>query len=142
MKTFADHDIQNCIPLLLPPRRLSPHVPQSYPSGNQTIESCALHKSILIPIGEYFQIQGDFLDFSGTPEQIGTDILVNKCSWSVNTVLAVCTPEQPRILDDNYGRKDSECERRAKVVFESPQVDLRKIWGEGVWGAYCDDSRG
>ncbi|KAK0215311.1 farnesyl diphosphate synthetase [Armillaria nabsnona] len=60
------------------------HVPQSYPSGNsQTIEPYALAKSILIPLGEYFQIQDDFLDFSGTPEQIGKigmDILDNKCS--------------------------------------------------------------
>ncbi|PBK79654.1 hypothetical protein ARMGADRAFT_1049118 [Armillaria gallica] len=63
-----------------------------------------------------------FLDFSGTPEQIGTDILVNKCLWS------------RRILDDNYGRKDSECERRVKVVFESPEVKrygvYEKIYGE------------
>ncbi|SJL08188.1 related to ERG20-farnesyl-pyrophosphate synthetase [Armillaria ostoyae] len=93
---------------------------------NQTIEPYALPKSILIPLGEYFQIQGDFVDFSGTPEQIGTDILDNKCSWCVNTALAVCTPEQRRVLDDNYGRNDPECERRVKVVFESPQVDLRR----------------
>ncbi|PBK64780.1 terpenoid synthase [Armillaria solidipes] len=94
----------------------------------------ALPKSILIPLGEYFQIQGDFLDFSGTPEQIGTDILDNKCSWCVNTALAVCTPEQRRVLDDNYGRNDPECERRVKVVFESPQVDLRKRYEEKVYG--------
>ncbi|KAK0236472.1 isoprenoid synthase domain-containing protein [Armillaria nabsnona] len=37
------------------------HVPQSYPSGNQTIEPYALAKSTLIPLGEYFQIQDDFL---------------------------------------------------------------------------------
>ncbi|PBK90970.1 Polyprenyl synthetase [Armillaria gallica] len=95
------------------------HVPQSYPSGTQTIEPYALAKSILIPFGVYFQIQDDFLDFSGTPEQvgkIGTDILDNKCSWCVNTALAVCTPEQRKVLDENYGRKNSECERRVKVV--------------------------
>ncbi|KAK0223763.1 isoprenoid synthase domain-containing protein [Armillaria fumosa] len=116
------------------------HVPQSYSSGNQTIEPYALAKSILVPLGEYFQIQDDFLDFSGTPEQIGkigTDILDNKCSWCVNTALAVCTPEQRRVLDENYGRKDSECERRVKVVFESPEVDLRKryaVYEEKVYG--------
>ncbi|SJL01272.1 related to Farnesyl pyrophosphate synthase [Armillaria ostoyae] len=68
------------------------HVRQSYPSGNnQTIEPYALAKSILIPFSEYFQIQDDCLDFSGTPEQIGkigTDILDNKCSWCVNTALS------------------------------------------------------
>ncbi len=82
-------------------------------------EPYALAKSILIPFGEYFEIQDDFLDFSGAPEQIGkivTDILDNKCSWCMNTALAVCTPEQRRVLDENYRRKDSECERRVKEI--------------------------
>ncbi|KAK0215931.1 isoprenoid synthase domain-containing protein [Armillaria nabsnona] len=116
------------------------HVPQSYPSEKQTIEPYALAKSILIPLGEYFQIQDDFLYFSGTPEQIGkigTNILDNKCSRCVNTALVVCKPEQRLVLDENYGRKDSECERRVKEVFKSPEVDLRKRYGvyeEKVYG--------
>ncbi|PBK86758.1 terpenoid synthase [Armillaria gallica] len=91
-------------------------------------------------ISHYFQIQDDFLDFSGTPEQIGkigTDILDNKCSWCVDTALAVCTPEQRKVLDENYGRKYSECERRVKEAFESLEVDLRKQYGvyeEKVYG--------
>ncbi len=68
------------------------HDPQSYPSRNsQTIEPYSLARSILIPLSDYFQIQDDFLDFSGTPEKIrkiGTDILDNKCSWCVNIVHA------------------------------------------------------
>ena len=42
-------------------------------------------KSILLPPGEYFQIQDDFLDYSVMLEvwgKIGTD---TKCSWVVNT---------------------------------------------------------
>ncbi|KAK0184267.1 hypothetical protein F5146DRAFT_1006758 [Armillaria mellea] len=34
-----------------------------------------------------------------------------------------------KILDENYGRKDLEYERRMKEVFESLQVDLRKRYG-------------
>ncbi|KAK0224865.1 isoprenoid synthase domain-containing protein [Armillaria nabsnona] len=108
--------------------------PTILPSGNQTIKPYALPKSILIPFSEYFQIQDDFFDFFGTPEQIGnigTDIFDNKCSWCVNTTLPVCTPKQQWVLDENYGRKDSECERRVKVVFEGPEVGfkLRKRYG-------------
>lgn len=59
-------------------------------------------KSILVPLGEYFQIQDDYLDCFGTPEQIGkigTDILDNKCSWCINTALKKCNAEQRKVLD-------------------------------------------
>ncbi|KAK0224955.1 farnesyl-diphosphate synthase [Armillaria nabsnona] len=72
----------------------------------------ALAKSILIPLGEYFQIQDDFLDFSGKLARISS-------------------------ITSAHGRKDSECERRVKEVFESPEVDLRKrygVYGELVEG--------
>jgi farnesyl diphosphate synthase len=72
---------------------------------------------ILLPLGEYFQIQDDYLDFAETPEQIGkigTDILDNKCSRCVNTVLARVTPAQRAILDADYGCKDYKAEARVK----------------------------
>jgi len=92
---------------------------------------------ILIPLGEYFQIQDDFLDFAGTPEQIGkvgTDILDNKCSWCVNTALAIATPEQRKILDENYGRKNAEKEKRVKEVYE--EMKIRERYGVYEEGAY------
>jgi len=51
--------------------------------------------SILIPLGEYFQVQDDYLDWSAPPEvlgKIGTDIVDNKCSWVVNTALLLLAP--------------------------------------------------
>ncbi|CAE6537783.1 unnamed protein product [Rhizoctonia solani] len=85
-------------------------------------------KQILLPIGEYFQVQDDYLDCFGTHEQIGkigTDILDNKCSWCVNAALNVATPEQRKILDDNYGRKDSAAEARVKEVFTELELPRR-----------------
>ena len=67
---------------------------------------------ILLPLGEYFQVQDDYLDCYGAPEvigKIGTDILDNKCSWNINVALANATPEQRKVLDENYGRKDKAC---------------------------------
>ncbi|KAI0259588.1 farnesyl diphosphate synthase [Gloeopeniophorella convolvens] len=83
---------------------------------------------ILVPLGEYFQIQDDYLDYAGTPEQIGkigTDILDNKCSWVVNTALARATPAQRTILDANYGRKDPDAEARVKAVFAEADAYAR-----------------
>ncbi|QLG73441.1 hypothetical protein HG535_0E05250 [Zygotorulaspora mrakii] len=83
-------------------------------------------KSVLIPLGEYFQIQDDYLDCFGTPEQIGkigTDIQDNKCSWVVNKALQLASPEQRKILDENYGKKDSQCEVACRKVFNDLKVD-------------------
>lgn len=59
-------------------------------------------QNILIPLGEYFQIQDDYLDCYGDPAvigKIGTDIQVNKCSWLINQALAKANPEQRKVLD-------------------------------------------
>lgn len=103
------------------------HIPSSYTIAGQSIEPYKQALSILLPLGEYFQTQDDFLDFSGTPEQIGKigrDIIDNKCSWCINTTLALATPAQRKVLDENYGRKSSVEEERVKQVFE--EVGLRE----------------
>lgn len=83
-------------------------------------------EDILIPLGEYFQIQDDYLDCFGTPEQIGkigTDIKDNKCSWVVNQALKLATPEQRKLLDENYGRKDDDKEAVCKQLFKDLGIE-------------------
>jgi farnesyl diphosphate synthase len=84
-------------------------------------------EDILIPMGEYFQVQDDFLDcFYGTKDVIGkdgTDIQDNKCSWLVNQALKIATPEQRQILEDHYGRKDDDDVAKVKVLYE--ELDLK-----------------
>jgi len=129
------------------------NIPESYTvklnQESKTIRPYDIALSILIPIGEYFQIQDDFLDFAAPPEalgKIGTDIVDNKCSWCINIVLELCTPEQRLVLDRNYGRRgDIEagadegkkvegkevggmCEQRVKEVYEA--VGLRKVYAD------------
>lgn len=85
-------------------------------------------EDILIPMGEYFQIQDDYLDNFGLPEhigKIGTDIMDNKCSWLVNQALAICTPEQKKILEDNYGRKDKNKEAAVKKLYDELNLEKR-----------------
>jgi farnesyl diphosphate synthase len=86
---------------------------------------------ILIPLGEYFQIQDDYLDAFGDPSvigKIGTDIKDNKCSWLINQALLKVTPEQRKLLDEDYGRKDNAKEARVKKLFS--ELQLEKIYQE------------
>ena len=108
------------------------------PSIDGPSDPYALASSILIPLGTYFQIQDDFLDFAGTPEQIGkigTDIVDNKCSWCINVALSLASPAQLKVLEENYGQKDSAKEAKVKAVFE--EVGVREKYAgyeEGVYG--------
>lgn len=106
--------------------------------------ACALHligvatpdnlqqaERILIPLGEYFQVQDDYLDNFGQPAQIGkigTDIMDNKCSWLVNQALARATPAQRRVLEDHYGRKDKAHEAEVKKLYD--EMGLERIYQE------------
>jgi farnesyl diphosphate synthase len=106
-------------------------------SHQEAADPYATASSILLPLGEYFQVQDDYLDFAGASEEIGkvgTDIVDNKCSWCINTALAVATPEQRAILDANYGRKDAEAEGRIKAIFE--EVGIRQIYTKYEKEAY------
>lgn len=93
-----------------------------------TPENLKQAENILIPLGEYFQVQDDYLDNFGLPEhigKIGTDIMDNKCSWLVNQALAIVTPEQRRILEENYGRKDAAKEAVVKKLYNDLKLEQR-----------------
>jgi len=96
-------------------------------------------EDILIPLGEYFQAQDDYLDAYGSPEQIGkigTDIQDNKCSWLINQALMRCSPEQRKVLDENYGRKDGAMEEKVKELYR--QLDLEKVYRDFEEGRVAD----
>ncbi|KAL7750054.1 Farnesyl pyrophosphate synthetase [Sorochytrium milnesiophthora] len=84
-------------------------------------------KAILLPLGEYFQVQDDYLDAFADPKvlgKVGTDIQDNKCSWLVNTALAKCSAEQRAVLDSSYGRKgDAAAEARVKQLYKDLKLD-------------------
>lgn len=97
-----------------------------YAAGISDAKDLKQAQDVLIPLGEYFQIQDDYLDCFGTAEQIGkigTDIQDNKCSWVVNKALKLASPEQRRILDENYGRKNAESETKCKKLFNDLKID-------------------
>ncbi|KAI0730555.1 farnesyl-diphosphate synthase [Earliella scabrosa] len=107
------------------------------PSNQSSPDPYALAQTILIPLGEYFQVQDDFLDFAASPAVLGkrgTDIVDGKCSWCVNVALAHATPEQRAVLEVNYGRRDVKAEERVKALYE--EVGVRERYREYEEEAY------
>ncbi|KAA1115022.1 Farnesyl pyrophosphate synthetase, variant 2 [Puccinia graminis f. sp. tritici] len=103
----------------------SPSDPGS--TGSSSIDLYKQAMDILLPLGEYFQVQDDYLDCYGDSEvigKVGTDIVDNKCSWNINVALKYCTPEQRKILESHYGRKDKTSEEKVKEIFKSKEVNL------------------
>ncbi|XP_077112473.1 farnesyl pyrophosphate synthase-like isoform X1 [Ranitomeya variabilis] len=93
-------------------------------------------KTILLEMGEFFQIQDDYLNCYGDPSitgKIGTDIQDNKCCWLVVEALKRVTPEQRDVLQENYGQDDTGKVQRVKQLYE--ELDL-----SGVYTQYDKDS--
>ncbi|KAI8840156.1 isoprenoid synthase domain-containing protein [Chytriomyces cf. hyalinus JEL632] len=91
---------------------------------------------VLLPLGEYFQSQDDYLDCFGSPEvigKIGTDIEDNKCSWLINHALAKANAAQRKQLDENYGKRSPENVAVVKQVYK--ELDI-----EGLYKQYEEDS--
>ena len=81
---------------------------------------------VLIPLGEYFQVQDDYLDAFGSPEtigKIGTDIEDNKCSWCICKALDIVNDDQRKILDENYGRKSEQNANKVKELYKEFKID-------------------
>jgi farnesyl diphosphate synthase len=99
-------------------------------AGLATEKALADAESILVSMGEYFQIQDDYLDCYADPAvlgKIGTDIPDNKCSWLVVQALQRATPAQKELLKANYGRHgDAEAEARVKALYR--ELDLEAVF--------------
>jgi farnesyl diphosphate synthase len=61
-----------------------------------------LARDICVRLGQFFQIQDDYLDCYGDPAvigKVGTDIEDNKCSWLVVQALARCSDAQRKVFE-------------------------------------------
>lgn len=95
-------------------------------------------REILVIMGEYFQVQDDYLDCYGAPEvigKVGTDIQDNKCCWLVVTALQKATPAQRQVLENNYGKHDPAAIQRVKDLYIEMDIagDFHK-YEEKVYG--------
>lgn len=97
-----------------------------YMAGIASSEDLKQAEDILLPLGEYFQVQDDYLDCYGDPNvigKIGTDIQDNKCGWVINKALGKANADQRKILDENYGVRSAETEAKVKAVFAELNIE-------------------
>lgn len=83
-------------------------------------------RKILCIMGEYFQIQDDYLDCYGLPEvigKVGTDIQDNKCSWLVVQALNMVNSKQKTILFENYGQHNDENIQKIKELYKELKLE-------------------
>jgi farnesyl diphosphate synthase len=76
-----------------------------------TPTNLAAARSILVPMGEYFQVQDDYLDCFADPAvlgKVGTDIVDGKCSWLAVQAMQRASTDQAQLLAENYGCADGE----------------------------------
>jgi len=100
-------------------------------SGIQQKSAYTLAKKICCIMGEYFQIQDDYLDCFGDPSvigKVGTDIQDNKCSWLVVQALKRCSPTQRSLLESNYGQWNDKKVAKVKDLYK--ELDLPKVFAE------------
>ena len=98
-----------------------------------------LANKICLLMGEYFQVQDDYLDCYGDPQvigKVGTDIQDNKCSWLVVQALLRATPAQQKVLRDNYGKWDDQCVARVKQLYKD--MELEKLFQEYEEQSYAE----
>lgn len=88
-------------------------------------------RAVLMEMGEFFQIQDDYLDCYGDPAvigKIGTDIQDNKCSWLVIQALQRSSPEQRAVLEAHYGKKNENSISQIKALYK--ELNLSTVFTE------------
>mmetsp|Transcript_18179 Transcript_18179/g.27269 ORF Transcript_18179/g.27269 Transcript_18179/m.27269 type:complete len:436 (+) Transcript_18179:125-1432(+) len=105
-------------------------------SGVKDKSAFNLARTICCQMGEYFQIQDDYLDCFGDPEvigKVGTDIQDNKCSWLVVQALDRVSKDERKMLEENYGQWDDAKVTKVKELYK--KLDL-----PAVFSKYEEDS--
>ncbi|XP_054277553.1 farnesyl pyrophosphate synthase-like [Macrosteles quadrilineatus] len=100
-----------------------------YMAGITNAEAHRQAKVLLLEMGNFYQVQDDYMDCFGDPGvtgKIGTDIQDGKCSWLAVVALQRCTPQQRKIMEECYGSTDPEKVNAVKEVYN--QINLPHIY--------------
>jgi farnesyl diphosphate synthase len=96
---------------------------------------------ILLEIGNYFQVQDDYLDCYGDVKltgKIGTDIQERKCSWLIVQAMKILSvdDEKRKRLCDNYGIDDPVKVQLVKDIYQ--EMNLSQVYKDYEEKTYND----
>ncbi|KAK8750446.1 hypothetical protein OTU49_014834, partial [Cherax quadricarinatus] len=77
-------------------------------------------RTILVEMGQFFQVQDDYLDCFGDSSvtgKVGTDIGEGKCTWLSVVALQRASPSQRRIMEEHYGNPEQESVNKVKALY-------------------------
>ncbi|XP_063876330.1 farnesyl pyrophosphate synthase-like isoform X2 [Scylla paramamosain] len=78
-------------------------------------------RTILVEMGQFFQVQDDYLDCFGDSSitgKIGTDIGKGKCTWLSVVALQRASPSQRLVMEEHYGVPEEESIRKIKGLYK------------------------
>lgn len=78
-------------------------------------------RTILVEMGQFFQVQDDYLDCFGDPSvtgKVGTDIEEGKCTWLSVVALQRASPSQRAVMEEHYGRPDPDSIAKVKDLYK------------------------
>ncbi|CAG0917834.1 unnamed protein product [Notodromas monacha] len=100
---------------------LLPMAAGMYAAGVQAPELHRQAKTVQLDIGEFYQIQDDFLDCFGEGVdivKIGSDIEEGRISWLAVVFLQRAPPALKEEFMKNYGKKEAESVAKVKGLYE------------------------
>jgi len=95
-------------------------------------------ESILLKMGQFFQVQDDYLDCYGHPQvtgKIGTDIQDGKCSWLIVKALSLANEKQVEMLKEHYGGHEANSIEIVKSIYDELSIEEHYLDYEKKWYA-------
>eukprot|EP00300_Choanocystis_sp_HF-7_P042178 c8951_g1_i1.p2 GENE.c8951_g1_i1~~c8951_g1_i1.p2 ORF type:complete len:165 (+),score=44.89 c8951_g1_i1:700-1194(+) len=88
-------------------------------------------RELCLELGEYFQVQDDYLDCFGdesTTGKAGTDIQDAKCTWLVCQAMLRASEAQRKVISENYGSWEMDKIGRVKAIYA--ELGLQHLYVE------------